>query len=232
MAQPTLRNDVLRVADLARISVDELRDQFCISVCDRLEKIWNSDELVASLAPGPALIKAAEAARTLSEAVCSMNKQDRVDLDKIARQDPELSQERFRGATEPFQINELDHTVWLLALLFSTAVGKSWPPMHGLRALRETSGRPRGDIGNPVFQDLVFSILSCAMEAGGKLTVDKNNNKGTLIEALGILRPHFPPGVVPNVLSGSTLSRLKSAHSKAGLFILAFQSMVPNGTGP
>ncbi len=138
---PPLRDEVLRVAKLARIPDNEL-ELFCDSVCDTVKMIWQVDRRAVSSKPDGALIKAAKAARNLNEAVCSLKKTDRTWVDSIAARHPRLSQEeRLRGATEPFQTNELNQTVWLLAFLFSTAIGKYLSPLPGTTGHVDTRRR-------------------------------------------------------------------------------------------
>src|SRR6476620_1932311 len=58
---------------------------------------------------------------------------------------------------------------------------------------------------------LLWDVGTC----GGVLTLDKTTNKGTLVKALELLRPHLPPGFVPNELPISTLARIKALAVKA-----------------
>jgi hypothetical protein len=78
--------------------------------------------------------------------------------------------------------------------------------------------RPKGRPFRPVSWGLVPGSLSGftlrllwdVRTAGGHLTLDKNSAKGTLPEALNLLRPHLPPGFVPQRLPVSTLQRIKT----------------------
>jgi len=161
------------------------------------------------------LLRAAEAARTLNEAVCSLNEVDREQLDKLAAHDTLLQREkRLRGSTEPFQTDELQWTVFLLDRLFNIAVGKVPPLMVGAAALRNERGRKPKTVNNPSFHEFVWLLLSGAASAGGELTLDQNFKKGTLADALNILRKHLPIGVIPNALPFGTIQKIKTAHSK------------------
>jgi hypothetical protein len=132
-----------------------------------------------------------------------------------------LSQEqRLRGLKKTFQVNELDQTVWLLAFLFSTAIGKPLPPMPGITGLRGKQGRSKGSVNDTVFQEFVFRILVYAAADGGDLKIDKNYQKGSLITALEILRPHLPKGVIPNGLPFGTLQKIRTNHLKAQRLLL------------
>src|SRR5450759_1864833 len=78
----TLPRDVaLQVADLARVPAQE-QEPFCDAVCDSVRMAWERVGGAVSK-PGPALIKAAKAARTLNEAFGSLNKTDRAWIDKL-----------------------------------------------------------------------------------------------------------------------------------------------------
>jgi hypothetical protein len=210
---PSLRREVLRIAKLADIPDQEL---FCDSVCDTVKMIWQVDRRAVGSKPDTALHKAAKAARNLNEAFCSLEKEDRAWVDRIAARHPWLSQEeRLSGAKELFQIDELEQTVWLLGFLFNSAIGKHFPPMPGMTGLRGKQGRSEGSVKDAVFQGFVFNILVCATVAGGDLTMDKNQQTGSLPAALEILRPHLPKGVVPNVLPLGTIQKIKTKHSKA-----------------
>ena len=147
--------------------------------------------------PGQALLKAAKAARTLNEAVCSLNTADCEWVESLVARNPvyqELSREFLR-------------TVSLIDELFSTAIGKSMLSIPGTAVLRHKKGRVKGAVGNPVFENFLRHILLFTEEAGGKLTFDKNSKKGTLITALNVLRPHLR-GVVPNALAYRTIQRI------------------------
>lgn len=78
-------------------------------------------------------------------------------------------------------------------------------------------GRPPGrDLFNRSLPLFVLRLLWDVRAAGGKLTFDKNQHKGTLVEALKLLRPYLPPGFVPkkNELPWSTLANIKALDKK------------------
>jgi hypothetical protein len=64
---------------------------------------------------------------------------------------------------------------------------------------------------------LSLRLLWDVEAAGGRLTLDKNSGRGTLLAALELLSPHLPPGFVPNVLPLSTLAGVKSLAKKIAL---------------
>lgn len=191
-----LRDDLLRVAKLARIPVGE-QEPFCDHVCDTVEVITKLDRRAASWKPGDALVKVAKAARALNEAVCGLTTADRNWVNMIADNHPWLAQEtRLRGTTEDFQINELNQTVWLLATLFNFAVNQSSPPMSGIVGEPGRTSKKSGIGRDMMFELFLGRLLTAVAEAGGKLSFNKNNDSGTLAKALAILRPRLPPKVI------------------------------------
>jgi hypothetical protein len=78
-------------------------------------------------------------------------------------------------------------------------------------------GRPGGRFAFPLTGSLIefaFRLLLDIRAAGGRLTLDKNVGKGTLIETLELLRPHLPSGYIPRSLPLSTLARVKALDQK------------------
>jgi hypothetical protein len=78
----------------------------------------------------------------------------------------------------------LAHTVDLTKFLFSQKLPER--------------GRPVGATGSGMGRDYFIMRLEFAtLAAGGKLSLDKNARKGTLIDALELLRDYLPDGFVP-----------------------------------
>jgi hypothetical protein len=80
-------------------------------------------------------------------------------------------------------------------------------------------GRPnRGGFSDPEgpgsFKLFVLRFLWDVGAVGGGLTIDKNHQKGTLVDALRLLSPHLPSGFIPNALPFSTLSDLNALAKK------------------
>ena len=76
-------------------------------------------------------------------------------------------------------------------------------------ARRRADGRGRrpGSV-NWMFAAFVVKLRLAARVAGGRLGLQKNINKGALLEAIKILAPHLPDGFVPKRRSASTLQRI------------------------
>jgi hypothetical protein len=75
-------------------------------------------------------------------------------------------------------------------------------------------GRRRGTVKNPEFQVFVRGVFLAAVRAGGRYTLEKNIQKGTVTEAIDTLTPYLPDGFVPKNLPFSTLQRIKNTVSK------------------
>jgi hypothetical protein len=213
----------LEIADLAQVDDIEL---FCDALCDYVEKVWRQDRRAVSLKPpSRALARAADAARTLNDAVCSLPKEDRAWVDHLVAEHPYLfDKKRLRGSTStssrsileaPFQRDELAQTVWLLTLLFDISVGRLSPLVHTRAAPRNKRGRRKGAVKDLNFEQFIRDILTCTAVAEGELTLDKNFNRGTLLDALNILRSYLPKGLMPNVLPLGTIQKIKTRHAKS-----------------
>ncbi len=85
---------------------------------------------------------------------------------------------------------------------------------------RYLNGRPaRGGFANPPGEpgslaQFTLRLLWDVRTAGGRLTLDKNSGKGTLIETLELLSPHLPPGFIPKILPLSTLAKMHALDKK------------------
>jgi hypothetical protein len=144
-SQPTLpppelpRVVAMQIAKLARIPAGEC-ERFCDSICWKVRSVWDRDRRAVGSKPGRALLKAAKAARTLHEAVWSLNEEDSKWVEKLAAHDVD-----YRELPQAFLL-----TVSLIDGLFSTAINKSFPisPAKG--------GRRGQDVWRTHFRDLIF----------------------------------------------------------------------------
>jgi hypothetical protein len=210
------RADALQIAALASVPDPDF-ERFYDYLCNSVQMVCDLDRrAVSSPEPSRALIKAAEASRTLFEAVYRMNKDDREWVDNVAAKHPFLSQnERLRGAKGIFEKDELAAIVWQISMLFDTAINKSSPPPPGTFAAAMLNGEKRTIFRDSMFNTIVRAIFSATDEAGGDLpTFDKNNDKGELDDVLNILRKRLPKGVIPNVLPRSTIQKIKTQYLK------------------
>ena len=184
---PRLCKDVaLQVARVADVPLEE-QEQFCELVQGTVQTVWELDTRARSTRPGQALDDAAQAARALHKAFLKLNKQDREWLESFL-----APNSYYMG-----RLRELPLTVWRLAHLFSTAIGKSLPEGLDRDVLSKKQDWRQRTVKDPTFETFLSHLFVDVGESGGKLTFTKDSGTGTLIAALGILRPHLPEGVVP-----------------------------------
>jgi hypothetical protein len=89
---------------------------------------------------------------------------------------------------------------------------KSEPPPR--KAVGRPAGGPFLKAGYGSLARFTLLLLWDVRAAGGSLTLDKNARKGTLIDALNLLRPHLPPGFFQSGLSVSMLAAAKRLANK------------------
>jgi hypothetical protein len=83
-------------------------------------------------------------------------------------------------------------------------------PPHGKSGPHQR-GRRTGDVKDLSFRQFVHYLLVVTEQwCGGTLTLDKNYEKGTLIEAIEVLRPYLPELAVPSPLPLETIQRVKA----------------------
>jgi hypothetical protein len=179
--------DVLRqLAELARVP-KEKRVEFCRQVSSLISDMWRYD------ADRRALLVAKQN-KSLSRAIGAL---------RAARQAlADLDEELREAARELIIEIELGMTQFLACM------GEESGP-----ARRRADGRGRrpGRV-NWMFAAFVVKLRRAARAAGGRLGLQKNIEKGPLLEAIKILAPHLPDGFVPKPMSTSTLQRTISGR--------------------
>ena len=109
---------------------------------------------------------------------------------------------------------ELHETAYHIADLSCLVTGKPRPRYPSQLPESPAPGRRSGTVKNWIFQNFVRDLLISATEASGRLTLEKNIGRGTLIEAIKILEPYLPTSLVPRPLPVSTLQRIKDIHNR------------------
>lgn len=109
-------------------------------------------------------------------------------------------------------IRGLHEKIYCLAMSSSALVGTAPPSRQPTIRGR---GRPPGSISNPIFQELIFRLCVGALVAGGKFTLTTDAPSGTLVDALDLLRPLVPIGLIPHQLTGSMLERQRQAAQRS-----------------
>ena len=176
--------DVLRqLAELARVP-EEKRVEFCRQVSNLISDMWRYD------ADRRALLVAKQN-KSLSRAIGAL----RDARHALANLDEELRE----AARELIVGIELGMTRFLACMR-----EESGPA----RRRAHWRGRRPGTVKNWVFAAFVVKLRRAVRAAGGRLGLQKNINKGALLEAIKILAPHLPDGFVPKRRSASTLQRI------------------------
>jgi hypothetical protein len=159
---------------------------------------WQRARAVSSK-PGSALVKAARAATTLQKEFYRLSQQDRGRVE-------------YLRSPSGFSETSLGLAITELAIVFNHAIGKRSQNLAVPRVFRQR--QDRFTVKNQMLRELVFALLSSARDNYGKLGLDKNRESGTLLEALNILRPYLPKGVVPNALPAGTIQKLQTEFSR------------------
>ena len=188
----------LRLAKLAEVP-KSYREEFCEDISNHTLTIWKADR--HTLPDRPALTATAKAAHDLYQKFFRMNKKDR-----------EWINEHIEHFQLPFvggEIQNLENTVCNIAVVFSQAAGRPAPDPP-LKAF----GR-RLKVKDQVLSQLVFQLCRLAEELGGEFTFDKNPyHRGTLVQALELLRDQLPEHLIPKALPFGTIQKIKSHCSQ------------------
>jgi hypothetical protein len=207
MSQPTIRpstklpkNVAIKIATRFRVPKTD-RELFCKYLSDRVERIWKRDWRATFSKPSSSLRRAADATRTLQRALDSLPKKDREWVNSMC------ARSQLWGEGLP----ALDTTVMNLALVFNHAVGRPSPMPRQSMVLNEKLGVRTLSVKNQMFKEVVIVLMSAAVENHGKYTLDSNTGRGTLIDALNMIGPYLPPGLVPapHKLPAGTIQKIK-----------------------
>jgi hypothetical protein len=196
-------DDACRLCDLARVPPPE-HNFFRECVHGITETIWRRYRQIAQAAPSPALIKVAKAARSLHEAQLLLGAGDRALVAQILKHERAVLDQQFES---------LPRTAWQLDFIFSTVMGTSSNVENGRPPGRR--GRKPGTVHNEAFQKLVRDLLLAAFAVRGKFTLYATHERGTLVEALNILRGCLPLGLVPEKLPFGTIQKIKNRFNES-----------------
>jgi hypothetical protein len=185
---------------------------FYNAVYEMVEDIWKQDWRAEEWQPSEALRTAQSAAQKLNEALGSLENDDQRRLMRLLDHKPLFSPHENQWVELTLMVNSL-------AALFALSVGTSGPSsMPGTDRLPVGAGRRRGTSNNPAFQRLIEYLRMLASWAGGEFRLDKNYpERSNLIEALDLLRPHLPDGLIPETdekTSYSTVQNLVTRQNK------------------
>jgi hypothetical protein len=94
------------------------------------------------------------------------------------------------------------------------------PPKHQ----KSNRDKTRADV---MFLDFLHRLNMVASESGGKLSVDPAYRRGTLVNAVDLLKPHLPVGVVPDNFPFSAFKKTKGAALVVPIPEIDFYSREP-----
>ena len=154
------------------------------------------------------------AARKLCAAIVALTKEEATLLEDLLREVLEYTPFSTIRRTQQVgmtRLSGLEAIAYELVLFFSLIMGAPHPRHpNELRGRRRQRGEPPGKLKHPLFQHFVCALLITTRRSGGRFTLEKNIRTGTLIDAIKLLTPYLPEGVVPKRLPSSTLQRLKT----------------------
>jgi hypothetical protein len=168
ITSPRLHKDVaLQVADVAHVPLKE-RDQFCELVQGTVQIVWELDRRARSSKLDQTLDEAAQAARSLHKAFSKLKQHDRDWLEYLLARNSYYSGE----------LRELPLTVWRLAHLFSTAVGKSLPPAPVQAVSPKKRDWRQRTVKNVAFENFLTHLFVDVAETGDNSRSRKTAGRG------------------------------------------------------
>jgi len=202
LPQPLPPDEALRLADLARVPPEE-HELFFELIDMTIALVWMRDRRALGTRIGPALDGVAKAARVLQQRFGQLDPINRRWVERLWR----------RTYLYNNWLPDVPETVFRLSHLFSSAAGMS-PPRSTSEARprhqKSNRQRTRKDV---IFRDFVRRLRSIAGECGGKLSLDHEHEGGSLLDAISILSPHLPKGVVPKKVSPKALKKIIATKS-------------------
>jgi hypothetical protein len=183
---------------LAKIPSTKL-EGFCLAV-QRLFKTMRSDAEHSAHFSDAALLEVDRRLRAAQDAIMELNEKQRLQIGSLL---PRSSDEDVKNWVT--WIPTVLRAITMLTLDEPYQVGQSKPK----------KGRPKEENLHPLIEDL----LRIARAHGGKFTLsegDRNRARGTIVDALHLLRPVLPPGLVPDSFAYTTIKELRKHALKTG----------------
>jgi hypothetical protein len=183
---PLPRADALQLAALARVPKKHHEVFFDLVHWTTL-LVWMRDRR-ATASNSMQLERIAEAARVLNQELGRLDPLSTQWVEGLLRRTPWYNE----------WLRDAPVTVFRLAHLFSGAAGMSppRPPEVGPPAHQKSSRDKTRE--HVMFLDFARRLKMVASESGGRLGVNHTSQRGTLVEAINLLKPHLPVGVVPD----------------------------------
>jgi len=190
------RSAAIDIAGRAKVPACH-REFFCNCVCGMVRCVWEQQ----AQPPERAFLAAANAILELREAYHSFGQESFVRLDRVLNNEPANLDSLF---------DRLRQTLWEIDRVFSAGIGRSVISDEALGPLgKRGAKRKPDDIGEAPLRYVVEGLLLCAEAAKGRFTFDgKPPGRGTLLDALNVLRTHLPPDTIPPRPPLSTIKRI------------------------
>jgi hypothetical protein len=212
-----LRLDMpLQLAELARVP-EEKRERFLLALFSAVIDVWEHDSsrnMVAALKENEALSRATGVLRVARQALADL--------------DDEYKKLRPRGLAEASVLgrlqevtSEIEQGMVSFFTLMAEEIAPPRPRVH-------RRGRRPGTLENPRLRHFLRELRRAANAHGGRLGLQKNLEKGTLLEAIEIVAPHLPAGFVPSACrlqrsGGIAAADLPSnTRPKIGAFLVVY----------
>jgi hypothetical protein len=212
---PLPQVDALQLATLARVP-PERHASFFDLVHWAISLVWMRDRRAIG-GDAAQLERIAEAARTLHQELGRLDPLGTEWVERLWRRTPWYNE----------WLRDVPVTVFRLAHLFSSTAGMSPPRPPGIappKHQKSTRDKTREDV---MFLDFANRLKMVASESGGKLGLDPPNRRGTLVEAVNLLKPHLPVGVVPDKFPFSAFKKTDFTTSALPIAEIDFYSPDP-----
>jgi hypothetical protein len=212
---PLPLEEALQLATLARVP-QEHQESFFDMVHWTMSLVWMRD-IRAVGADGAQLERVAEAARTLHQEFGRLDSLGTKWVERLWRRTPWYNE----------WLRDVPETAFRLAHLLSSAAGMSPPrPPGGTPPKHQKSNRDktRADV---MFLDFLHRLKTVASESGGNLSVDPAHQRGTLVDAVDLLKPRLPVGFVPDKFPFSAFKKTKGTSFVLPISEIDFYSLEP-----
>jgi hypothetical protein len=212
---PLPRGVASKLAALARVPPEQ-HESFFDLVHWAISLVWMRDRR-AIRCDAAQLERIAEAARTLHQEFGRLDPLATKLVVRLWRRTPWYNE----------WLRDVPGTVFRLAHLFSSTAGMSPPRPPGAappKHQKSNRDKTRTDI---MFLDFANRLKMVASESGGKLGLDTANRRGSLVDAIKLLKPHLPGGVVPDKFPFSAFKKTKGATLALPIADIDFYSPEP-----
>jgi hypothetical protein len=212
---PLPQVDALQLATLARVPPEQ-HESFFDLVHWTISLVWMRDRRAIGV-DAAQLERIAEAARTLHQEFGRLDPLGTKWVERLWRRTPWYNE----------WLRDVPVTVFRLAHLFSSTAGMSPPRPQGVAPPKHQKSIRDKTRAGVMFLDFARRLKMVASESGGKLGLDPANRRGTLVDAVDLLKPHLPVGVVPDKFPFFAFKNTKGATLALPIAEIDFYSLEP-----